>query len=140
MTEESTTPDLEETLRRFRLALSRRDFDAVSAKYAPNAVGDGSPLGGLVYEGREAIRGFLEEWIGIYEEVAWDGEDFRDFGRGVTFDVFVQRARLTGSNAFVEGRLASVVTWADGLVERSTVYTDIDQARAAAERLAKERE
>jgi hypothetical protein len=27
----------------------------------------------------------------------------------------------------------------DGLVERSVLYTDIDQARAAAERLARER-
>jgi hypothetical protein len=33
-----------------------------------------------------------------------------------------------------------VAIWRDGLIERFTVYaTDIDQARAAAERLAQER-
>ena len=31
------------------------------------------------------------------------------------------------------------VTWADGFVERVTVRPDIDNARAAAERLAQER-
>jgi len=32
-----------------------------------------------------------------------------------------------------------VVTWADGLIERTTFYADVNQARAAAERLAEER-
>jgi hypothetical protein len=32
-----------------------------------------------------------------------------------------------------------VVTWIDGLIERTTNYFDIDEARAAAERLAEER-
>jgi hypothetical protein len=29
--------------------------------------------------------------------------------------------------------------WADGLIERTTAFLDIDEARAAAERLAEER-
>jgi hypothetical protein len=33
----------------------------------------------------------------------------------------------------------TVANWADGLVERLTSYTDIDQAGAAAERLAQQR-
>jgi hypothetical protein len=32
-----------------------------------------------------------------------------------------------------------VWTWREGLVERATPYNDIDQARADAERLARER-
>jgi hypothetical protein len=32
-----------------------------------------------------------------------------------------------------------VTLWTDGLIERSSIYTDIDEARAAAERLAEER-
>jgi hypothetical protein len=39
---------------------------------------------------------------------------------------------------FVERRVAAVAVWADGLIERLTTYTDIDEARAAAERLAEE--
>jgi hypothetical protein len=33
----------------------------------------------------------------------------------------------------------SVYEWADGAVARATTHTDIDEARAAAERLAEER-
>jgi hypothetical protein len=32
-----------------------------------------------------------------------------------------------------------VLTWLDGAIERATNYFDIDEARAAAERLAEER-
>jgi len=32
-----------------------------------------------------------------------------------------------------------VTTWAHGLIERATYYADIDEARAAAERLGQER-
>jgi len=35
-------------------------------------------------------------------------------------------------------RFAAITTWVDGLIKRSTFYTDIDEARAAAERLAEE--
>jgi hypothetical protein len=34
---------------------------------------------------------------------------------------------------------ASVVEWNDGMIDRMTNYTDIDEARAAAEHLANER-
>ena len=36
-------------------------------------------------------------------------------------------------------RYAAVGVWADGLVVRVTNYTDVDEARAAAERLAESR-
>jgi hypothetical protein len=36
-------------------------------------------------------------------------------------------------------RYAVIIIWAEGLIERFTTYTDIDGARAAAERLAQER-
>jgi len=35
---------------------------------------------------------------------------------------------------------AAVAVWPDGLVQPVTAYTDVDQARARAERLAQERE
>jgi hypothetical protein len=37
-------------------------------------------------------------------------------------------------------RFAGVGEWADGLMQRGTNYLDIDEALAAAERLAAERE
>jgi len=58
---------------------------------------------------------------------------------GLELVVFLARGRLRGSTRFVESRPAQVTTWANGLIERTTSYPDIDEARAAAERLAEER-
>src|SRR5579859_5783202 len=140
MSEESTTPDLEETVRRSREALSRGDLDAAVAVYAPDAVWDVSLLGlASVFEGREAIRGALEDLRAPYEDLEVVAEEFRDLGSGVTVAVFVLRGRLRGSTGFVESRTASVATWTNGLIERAMNYPDVDQGRAAAERLAEER-
>jgi ketosteroid isomerase-like protein len=141
MPEESTTPDLEEAVRRLGGLVSRRDFDAAMAMFAPDAVFDTAAAGGLggVYEGREAIRGFLEDWIGSFEDHEEVVQEFRDLGNGVTFGVLLQRGRPKGTSGFVEWRFAAVAIWREGLVERFANYADIDQARAAAEQLAQER-
>jgi ketosteroid isomerase-like protein len=141
MSEESTTPDLEELARKGIDAISRRDFDAVLARYMPDAVWNtasaGGPIG--VFEGREAIRGAIEDLLAPYDDYEIVLEEFRDLGNGVAFSVQLARGRPTGSSMFLEQRAAWVTLWTDGLIERSSVYTDIDEARAAAERLAEER-
>ena len=140
MPEESTTPDLEELARQGIDAISRRDFDAVLARYMPDAVWVVASLGmAETFEGREAIRGVLEDAVAPYDDYKVVLEEFRDLGNGVTFNVQLARGRPTGSSVFVEQRVAWVTVWTDGLIERSSIYTDIDEARAAAERLAKER-
>ena len=140
MPEEPTTPDLEETSRRSREALRRGDLDAAVAMYAPDAVWDASLLGAQgVFEGREAVRRALEDLIAPYVDLEVGAEEFRDQGSGGTFLVFLAPGRLRGSTRFVESRMASVSTWAHGLIERNTTYLDIDEALAAAERLAEER-
>jgi hypothetical protein len=58
------------------------------------------------------------------------------------FDAFVvlsQRDRLPDTTGWIPDRLTVVSTWADDVIQRTTSYTDIDEARAAAERLAQER-
>ena len=140
MPEESTTPGLEELARQSIDAINRRDFDAVLARYTPDAVWvAASPGIAGTFEGRDAIRGALEDAVAPYDDYETVLEEFRDLGNCVTFNVQLARGRPTGSSVFVEGRAAMVVVWADGLVERLTIYTDIDEARAAAERLAEER-
>ena len=57
----------------------------------------------------------------------------------MTFGIARQRARLSGSTGSVELRIAAVAAWEDGLIHLDALYTDIDEARAAAERLAKDR-
>jgi ketosteroid isomerase-like protein len=139
MSEESTTPDLEETFRRSDEALGRRNFDGALAAYRPDAVWDGSTTGVGVFEGREAIRDFWEDWFGAYQDFEQVIEEFRDLGHGVTLVIALQRARLSGSGGLVELRYGGIFSWTNGLIQRVTVYLDIDEARAAAERLAKKR-
>lgn len=66
-------------------------------------------------------------------------EEVLDLGNEVVFAVVLQRATLTNSAAEVRMRSASVNSQAGGLFERITNYLDIDEARAAAKRLAQER-
>jgi ketosteroid isomerase-like protein len=139
VSEESTTPDLEEAVRRGLAAGDQRDLDTFMALFAPDAIWDASPVGMRVVEGREAIRRTFEDWWQAFEEDERELEEFHDLGNGVTFGVHNRRARPKGSSGFLEQRFAIVTTLADGLVRRATLYTDIDAARADAERLARER-
>jgi ketosteroid isomerase-like protein len=139
MTVEPRTPDLEELIRRGIEAVNRREYDRAVTHFAPDAVWDGATVGGNVWEGREAIRDFLGDWIGAYEDFWQEVEEFRDFGNGVTFGVFHQRGQPRGSSEVVTFRVAIVAIWAESLIERMRSYRDFDQARAAAERLAQER-
>ena len=138
MPEESTTPDLVELSRRFHEAASRLDFDAMVSFYAPDAVWEGR-ASGMTFEGRTAIRGFWEDWFASYEELRLEQEEDLDLGNGVVFAVIMQMARLVGSSGYVRYRHALVAMWVEGLIVRVTMYSDIDEARAAAERLADER-
>jgi ketosteroid isomerase-like protein len=136
MCEQSKTRDLVALLRR---SIEADGVDAVLSFYAPGGVWDASPWGMGVFEGQAAMRGFFEDWAGSYAALQWTAEEVRDLGSGVTFAVIVQKGRVVGSTASVELRYAAVTQWIDGLIVRNTSYTDIDEARAAAERLAGDR-
>ena len=139
MPDESTTPDRAELLRRGAEALSRRDFDEFMSYFAPHAVWD------------------LNAWSGSGRSREWTRlERSSKTGWGVTrsiwsrlrrfsisdmvwlFVAYQEDGRPVGSNGRVERRQAQVTVWVAGVIERATVYTDVDEARAAAERLAKE--
>jgi ketosteroid isomerase-like protein len=92
MPEESTTPGLEEANRRFIAALGRRDFDAAVAVFAPNAVWETSGFEGA-FEGRQAIRGLLEDFIAPYEDYGDVSEQPHDLGNDVILNVPLVRGR-----------------------------------------------
>jgi ketosteroid isomerase-like protein len=122
---------------RYVEALNARDFDLVESFYASDALFYGRAVSFL--EGRETIRSFFEDWFGVYEEFAFEPEEFRDLGNGVTFNVISQRGRVADTAAWIPDSSAVVVTWTDGLIKKVTNFTDIDEGRDAAEQLAKER-
>jgi ketosteroid isomerase-like protein len=138
MPEESTTPDRAELAQRAADAFNARDLDAVMGFYAPHAIVEMLEVFGT-WEGRAAIRAFFEDWLGAFDEVRLEFEAVRDLGNDVFFGVLVQEGRRQGNAGWVQLRSGYVSTVVDGLIERTTYYLDIDEARAAAERLAQER-
>jgi ketosteroid isomerase-like protein len=139
MSEESTTPDLVERWQETADAYARRDFHTMMRFFAPDAVWDTSPAGLGSFEGAAAIRSFLEDWIGAYEEYEYKQEEGQDLGNGVLFAVASLGGRLAGSAGEVQERWGYTVTWAEGMIARVITGADIDEARAAAERLAESR-
>jgi ketosteroid isomerase-like protein len=137
MSEESTTPDLVELTRESIEALNE-SIEAGMSFYAPDAVWDAS-WGMGVFEGQEAVRGFFKDWRSTYDEMTREIEAIRNLGTEITFAVILQAGRLLGSSASVQLRYASVIEWSGDLIVRNTTYPDIDEARAAAERLVEER-
>ena len=137
MSEESTTTDLVELTRRQFETGSRRDLDAVLSFYAPDTVWEAVSLG-TSFEAVAAIRGFLEDWLGAYEEFEMEPEEILDLGSGVVFVVTRLTGRPVGSRgSALMRRRPLVFIWVEGLVARVTAPSSgIDKGRAAAERLA----
>ncbi len=122
-----------------RRSIEAESIDAAVSFYAPDAVWDASPWGMGVFEGQKAVRDFFADWSRSYTDIEWEAEELRDLGNGVTFAVILQRGRVAGSSASAQLRYAAVAQWRDALILRNTTYTDIDEARAAAVRLAEDR-
>ncbi|HWX97875.1 MAG TPA: nuclear transport factor 2 family protein [Solirubrobacteraceae bacterium] len=134
-----STPDLVELARKTLEAANRRDLDALMRLAAPDAVYDTTPSGLGLYQGHAAIRDFIKGYWEAFEELRFELEELRDLGSGVTFSVNRQDARPVGSASRIRTREAHVTEWLDGVVVKMTVYTDIDEGRAVAERLAESR-
>ena len=137
MPDESATPDLVELVARLFEAANRRDFDLLASAYALDAVLDTEGLG--TFDGRAAIRRFFEDMSASFNESVAEQEDFLDLGNGVGFGVARQSGRLVGGVGRVQQRYAAVTEWGGGMIVRATFRSDIDEARAAAERLAESR-
>jgi len=139
MTEESTTPDRLELVRRALEAGNSADFDETMSIYSSDVVWDATGIGLFIYKGRPAVREWLAEWRSSFEEPRSVAEEMIDFGHGITLGVFSTTGLLKGTSDELRVRWAAVAEWTDGLVKRVAVFSDINEARAAAERLAESR-
>jgi ketosteroid isomerase-like protein len=136
MSEESTRPDPVQRLRDVFAAAGAEDLDGVTANFAPNAVWEMDEVGLGPFEGVDAIRAFLLEWWSVWEEHNHDVEEVHVLAEGVGYAIIREGGRMKGSDVLIEARVAHVIESVDGLLVRDTAYTDIDTARAVAERLA----
>jgi ketosteroid isomerase-like protein len=136
MSAESTTPDLVELTRRVFDAGSRHDLDAALSFYTPDATLDLSDAALGTFEGVAAIGGFLEDWWGTWGEHLIEVEQIVDLGHGVLFALIWEDGRVLGGDGRIQQRRGWVLLWVEDVISRATAYLDIDEARAAAERLA----
>jgi hypothetical protein len=78
--------------------------------------------------------------IGHFGQAGWHlPHEVADLGNGVVFVVNLLKGRPVGRTGDTKMRQAWVQVWVDGMVVRQMSYLDIDEARAAAERLAESR-
>jgi ketosteroid isomerase-like protein len=135
MSSEFAPPDPVEVVRRQIEALDRRDLDGVMSDVAEDGVLDGRAD---LLEGRAVIRSFLDEWFRAYEELDYELEEVSDHGGGVVLAVVVQSGRLVGTDGRIHQREGWLYRFVGGAIARLTT-SEVDQARAAAERLVRER-
>jgi hypothetical protein len=82
----------------------------------------------------------LDDWFGSFAELRMEVEEFVVLDNGVVLAVVKQEGRPVGVDGQVHQREGWAICWsADGLLVRLTTHPDIDEARAAAERLAESR-
>ena len=140
VSEVSTTPDLVERTRSLWAAASRRDYDVIMGFFGPEPVWETTLV---TLDGSAAIKERLEEWYGAFDELEFELEEIVELGNGVTLTIVNQRARPAGSDnsgGHIERQEAYVSIWEEGRLIRSKTFLDVDQARTAAHRLARERE
>jgi ketosteroid isomerase-like protein len=137
MPEEAPTPQPVELTHRLYAALNGRDLDAIMGLLTPDSVWDGSRWDLGTHTGPAAIRRFAEDWFESLDEYGVQVEEMQDLGNGVVY-VTQLGHRAATARGYLELRSALVFEWVDGMVAQATLYSENDEARAAAERLAEE--
>jgi hypothetical protein len=93
-----------------------------------------------IFEGVPAIAAFFRDWWATWEDHHHEVQEVVVLDHGVVFAVVREDGQLVGSDVYVEQRGGLVSVWVGNLIGSVTAYLDIDEGRAAAERLAASRE
>jgi hypothetical protein len=138
VSQEYTRLDPVELARLALAGINRGDFGVYAS---PDIVLDMAAYGMGTFEGREAAIGLLKDWTSSFQDLTIEPDEILDLGHGVVLTLYHQEGRPIGASNYVRVRSASVGLWVDGVIVRNMIYpeTGIDEARAAAERLAQER-
>ncbi len=135
MPEESTSPDLVDMIRRVFETFSRGDLEASISFFSPDAVWEGID----VAVGRAQIRALWGDYARSAADLQIDLTEVVDYGHGVLLALTNHTGHPQGSNYDVRAHEAYVYQCSVGLIDHVTAYPDVDEGRAAAERLAEER-
>ena len=141
MPEQPAAADLVERVRRTFDAFSDGDLDAVTAAFTPDAEWQSMGLG-TTFRGIPAIRSFLADWRGRYEDYEIELTETQDLGNGVVLVKSSQSGNLLGSPASARlppEIMLHVFVWQQGAATRIVSSGDTPEARADAERLAEQR-
>lgn len=133
---DQATPDPVALTRRLLDAAERRDFAAMRELLAPAAAWDVISLG-THFDGAAAILAFLEDWLGAYEDYEIEPDELLDLGGGLVFVAVRLAGRPVAGGNWLVRRRPLLLVWAGGSVTHATAHAgDVDEGRAAAERLA----
>src|SRR6476646_7781486 len=114
MSEESTTPDLVELVRATFEAGDRHALDTMMSILDPDVVLDLSRLGLGTFRGHAAVREFVADWWGSYEECENKPEEIIDLDNGVVLTINHQIARPVGVSGQVQRTDAYVFVFEAG--------------------------
>ncbi len=109
-------------------ALAEGDLDRLFECFRDDCVFDGSGIGEGVYQGKRSYRGFLE---GVLDSVRPHHEV--TIGAGGNHVLATGKVIGVGqtSGAATEMEVGYLYRFKEGLIEHQTIYTDVDEARAA---------
>jgi hypothetical protein len=142
--QESTAPDPVELTRHMfdappEPASASAAVEAFTRFFAPSVDWESVGLG-TIFEGLAAARGFVADWLGRFDQYDVDVEEILDLGHGVVLARTGQAGRPVGSSALMPREvMVYVFVWEQGTITRVVSSGDTAAARAAAERLARER-
>jgi ketosteroid isomerase-like protein len=117
-------------------AAARRDNSTVYSLYDPHIVWDASRttrggITGRVVRGHDALRKWLREWYGAWENIQDELEELIDADHEV-ISVMVQRGQGRGSGIEVADRIATLWTVCDGRIIRAVWFPTLAEALEAA--------
>jgi ketosteroid isomerase-like protein len=121
-------------VRRLQAAWNRGDLDAAMAAHHPDAVyvvvGGLEHLVGREFHGRDAIRGFFEDFQASFGRLHIEVEQAIPAGERLLL-ILDQRNRGEAGGVETSNRWALLLSFTDGLVVRAESYYEVDEALEA---------
>jgi ketosteroid isomerase-like protein len=123
-----------DTVRRMYAAFHGGDAAAALDHFDGDVVLDATRrLDGGVARGRDALASTIANWVGAFDDWHEHIEELHEVGARVLV-VLTQHGRGKGSGIEIHTRYATLFEMGGGKIVHMTLYPDVEEARAAAER------